>query len=149
MFVFRIVQAKYAKGLQASGRAARWNPNKVAVIYTSSSQSLACLENVVHRTYLGLNHDFKALTIHIPDTIEQEEIKLADLPSDWKDFEQMPYTQILGNKWITEERTAVMKIPSSIIAQEHNYLLNPAHPEFKKIKITAVEPFVFDERIKR
>ncbi|WP_295793314.1 RES family NAD+ phosphorylase [Mucilaginibacter sp.] len=111
MLVYRIILAKYADKLIASGRAARWNPNDVEMIYTASSRSLACLENVVHRSGKGL-------------------------------------TQRIGEKWISENNTAVLQVPSSIVSEEVNYLLNPKHKDFGEIKIFNRQPFVFDSRIK-
>ena len=148
MLVFRIAVSKYADRLQASGRAARWNPNEVNIIYTSSSRSLASLENVVHRSQLGLNELFKVMTIKIDDQVRINSIKLNDLPADWKEFHSMPYTQAIGEKWVNEKTTAILAIPSSVIQEEVNYLLNPAHPDFKHINLINTCPFVFDHRIK-
>lgn len=148
MFVYRITLAKYSDQLVASGRAARWNSNDVKLIYTSSSQSLACLENVVHRSHLGLNQQFRLLKIEIPDSLTITEIKLLELSKKWSAFESIPITQKAGDNWITSFKTAVLKVPSSIIFQENNYLINPKHVDFEKIKLISVEPFVFDNRIK-
>jgi len=147
MQVYRITLSQYANSLQASGRPARWNGNHVKVIYTSSSNSLACLENVVHRSYLGLSGNFTSLTVHIPDKIKITEVKLEDLLSDWQDFESFPYTQNIGNAWIKDHNTAILKVPSAIIRNEHNYLLNPNHPDFAKIELVESNPFIFDSRI--
>src|SRR6476469_582432 len=115
MLVFRITLAQYADSLQASGRAARWNSNDVKVIYTSSSQSLACLENVVHRNQLGLNANFKVLTIEFPEEVSIFKINSEDLPIDRKDFKNIPITQQIGNLWIKEMKSLVLQVPSSII----------------------------------
>ena len=148
MLVFRITIIKYSDSLKASGRASRWNSNEVEMIYTSSSQSLACLENVVHRNLLGLNQAFRVLTIQIPNEVFIHEFNLEELPSDWKSYHQMPLTQSIGDEWVKSSKSAVLKVPSSIIQQEYNYLINPAHQDFKKISIQSIDPFVFDERIK-
>lgn len=148
MLVYRITLAQYANNLNASGRAARWNPNDLEMIYTASSRSLACLENVVHRSQAGLNQLFKVMTIQIDDRIKKEIIKLSDLPLDWKEFYQMPLTQAIGQKWIKENRTAILEIPSSLIDEESNFLLNPLHEDFHLIKVVKREVFVFDRRIK-
>lgn len=148
MFVYRITLSKYANSLKASGRAARWNPNKTEMIYTASNRSLACLENVVHRGQLGLSQVFSVMTIQIDDNIKKEKIELKDLPEDWKEFHQMPFTQAIGEKWISENKTAIIEIPSSIIEEEVNYLINPKHIDFKFIKLIKTDPFVFDNRIK-
>ena len=148
MQVYRITLAKFADSLQASGRPARWNGNQVQVIYTSSSQSLSCLENVVHRSSFGLNQNFRLLTIYIPDNLKISTIKLTDLKSDWLAYEQLPYTQNIGNNWIQKNETAVLRVPSAIIAQECNYLLNPNHPDFSEVKLLGNDSFIFDSRIK-
>lgn len=149
MLVYRIALAKYSGKLIASGRAARWNPNDVEVIYTASSRSLACLENVVHRNQIGLTMAFNVMTIKIPDNINISNIKITDLPPDWRDFNQMPLTQSIGEKWIIEKKSAILAVPSSIIDEEINYLLNPGHDDFKKIKLVTTMPFAFDQRIKQ
>lgn len=148
MLVYRIALTKYADKLVASGRAARWNPNETEVIYTASSRSLACLENVVHRSQLGLNQLFSVMTIEIPDELKKDFVDHRQLPDNWREFQQMPLTQAIGEKWITDGKTAIIQVPSAIIEEEVNYLLNPQHPDFKKIKLLRTEMFVFDVRIK-
>lgn len=148
MQVFRICLAKYAVKLTASGRAARWNPNDIEMIYTASSRSLACLENVVHRNQIGLNQYFKVMTIQIPDDICILSIEQKKLPADWTEFQHIPLTQQLGEEWIKDNKSAVLKVPSSIINAEYNYLINPLHPDFSAIKLLKSETFVFDRRIK-
>ena len=149
MLVYRIVLAKYASGLSASGRAARWNPNEVKMIYTASSRSLACLENVVHRNHIGLRDNFNVLTIDCPGRIKITTINLADLPANWTDFDQMHVTQQIGERWIRQNRSAILQVPSSIVEGESNYLLNPEHDDFKQISIIANQPFSFDKRLRQ
>lgn len=148
MRVYRITLAKYANTLVASGRAARWNPNESDIIYTSGSISLACLENVVHRNQLGLNSNFRVMTIEIPDDLLILDVKYDSLPANWTDFEHMPLTQAIGEDWIKKGRSPVLKVCSSIIDGEYNYLINPLHNDFKLIKLLDSKSFVFDKRIK-
>lgn len=148
MLVYRISLTKYAKRLVASGRAARWNSNDVKMIYTANSRALACLENVVHRSKLGLSLSFSVMQINIPDSLAITAVNLKDLPVNWDQFEYMHLMQKNGDKWVKECKTAILKVPSSIIHDEFNYLLNPNHPGFKKIKLETVKPFLFDDRIK-
>lgn len=148
MQVFRIALEKYAGKLCTSGRAARWNPNEVEMMYTASSRSLACLENIVHRNQIGLNQSFKVMTIEIPDDLCICTIGLKKLPENWTEFGSMPATQKMGDDWVKEGKSAILKVPSSIINAEYNYLLNPMHPDFKSIKLLKSETFVFDKRIK-
>jgi len=149
MLVYRITLAKYAQGLLASGRAARWNSNDHEMIYTSSSQSLVCLENVVHRSQIGISDHFRVLTIEIPESITIGSLDLTQLPEQWYAFENMKITQHLGDQWLKNVHSAVLRVPSSIIKSEFNYLLNPRHADFGLIKLLKAEPFIFDERIKR
>ncbi|SDT69515.1 RES domain-containing protein [Mucilaginibacter mallensis] len=148
MLVYRIALAKYAGKLIASGRAARWNPNEVEMIYTASSRSLACLENVVHRNQVGLSQLFSILTIECPDHIKIKTISLDDLPKNWTDFDQMTITQSIGERWIRENESAILQVPSSIVNEEVNYLINPNHQDFASIRLIKAQPFVFDDRIK-
>jgi len=148
MLVYRITLAKYATAIKASGRAARWNPNEVEMVYTSGSMSLACLENVVHRNQIGLNSPFKVLTVEIPDDLLILSIPKKSLEDNWSSFENLPITQKLGAQWVLELKSAILRVPSSIIEGEFNYLLNPNHPDFEIIKLLKSQPFVFDPRIK-
>lgn len=148
MLVYRIALSQFANELKASGRAARWNPNKPEMIYTASNRSLACLENVVHRGQSGLSLTFSVMTIEIDDEIHKENVELSDLASNWKDFDQMQITQNIGENWLTKNQTAILQVPSSVIEEEVNYLINPNHPDFIKIKLIKKQPFTFDKRIK-
>ncbi|SFB95148.1 RES family NAD+ phosphorylase [Spirosoma endophyticum] len=148
MLVYRITKAIYADRLVASGGAARWNGRGQFVIYTAATRALACLENVVHRSGEGLLDNFRVMSIDIPDTLSVEIIDPDRLPPDWYDFSQYDACQQIGGEWLRKGQSAVMRVPSAIIANECNYLLNPAHPEFPHIKLVGVEPFIFDPRIK-
>ncbi len=146
MIVYRITKEEYSTALSASGYPARWNAKGSFVIYTAESRSLACLENLVHRSGEGNNALYKVMLIQIPDNIKIQEIKNADLIKDWQKIENYFYCQQLAGSWLKNFKTAVLKVPSVIIKNEFNYLINPAHPDFKKIKLTDVEDFIFDTR---
>ena len=148
MLVYRISMAHRADSLTASGYPGRWNSKGKYVIYTAASRALACLENVVHRSGEGLQSNFKVTTIHIPDKLRIKEISIADLPNEWYSIQNYIVTQQQGDQWLEKTESAILKIPSAIIQLETNYLLNPNHSDFKKIKIKKVKDFVFDPRIK-
>lgn len=148
MNVYRITLQKYSHSLIASGNPARWNSKDIKMIYTASSRALACLENVVHLSSLGLQTQFETMVIEIPDDLRITTISQQDLPTLWHLFEQYPSTQALGDDWIARSETPVLKVSSAIVAEESNYLLNPLHRDFKKIKLVKTEPFEFDARIK-
>jgi RES domain-containing protein len=148
VLLYRICLAKYADGLFASGYRARWNFKDQFVIYCAASRALACLENVVHRSGEGLNEQFRVLVIDVPDDLLVEEIKLTDLPADWAKASRYALCQPLGSQWYEARRSPVLRVPSSIVPQESNYLLHSRHPDFPRIQIVAREPFSFDARIK-
>lgn len=148
MIVYRITLAIYSKRLLASGYPARWNSRDVKIIYTAQSRALACLENVVHRNSKGLEKNFRIMQISVPDDIFLKEIKETDLISDWKEFDKMPYSQSLGDQWVHEAKSAILKVPSVIVSGDSNFLLNPGHRDFQKIKLLRTDPFEFDDRIK-
>ncbi len=148
MLVYRIVLEKWSQSLTASGQAARWNSRGRFVLYSAGTRALACLENVVHRNSRGLNHLFKTMVIEVPDDVLIESIQAENLPDGWHEFESYPITQQLGDAWLDGMKSAVLAVPSAIIPAEQNYLFNPQHPDFQKIKLLRTEGFVFDPRIK-
>jgi RES domain-containing protein len=147
MIVYRITLQKYSSELQASGNEARWNRKDQKVIYTAESRSLACLENLVHRSKLGFNGIFKTMVIKIPDDLVTEIVEERSLPAEWNKSNQFNVCQEKGSGWILSGRTAVLRVPSALIPQENNYILNTLHPDFTKIRILNTEDFYFDTRI--
>lgn len=146
MIVFRITNEKWSKALSASGYAARWSTRGNFVIYTAESRSLACLENLVHRSGEGNNALYKVMVINIPDKLAVTAIDVNTLKKDWQSFDNYAYCQAIGNKWLNEMKTPILKVPSVIIKKESNCLINPQHPDFTKIKLIATEDFDFDQR---
>jgi len=146
MRVYRITTAEWSNKLQASGNVARWNTKGSFVIYTAGSRALACLENLVHRSGEMKGKLYKVMLIEIPENIIVQEISAESLYNDWKNLTNYSYCQNVGANWIAEGKTAVLKVPSIIIEQEHNYLINPQHADCKQIKLVGVEDFGFDAR---
>ena len=146
MTVFRITTAKWSNSLTASGYAARWSSRGNMMIYTAESRSLACLENLVHRSGEGSNSLYRIMLIEIPASLKTETIDVSTLKEDWYTIENYNYCQEIGNKWLSEQRTAVLKVPSVIIKKESNYLINPRHSAFSQIKLSGTEEFDFDKR---
>ncbi|MHA6248252.1 RES family NAD+ phosphorylase [Pontibacter sp. CAU 1760] len=140
--------AKYAGELYASGIRGRWNSKGNFVIYTAGSRALACLENVVHRSGEGLSDNFKTVVITIPDDANIESVSADELPVNWQQVRSYPMCQAQGSAWYSQRKSAVLRVPSSIIPEEYNYILNTRHPDFPRIKIRSVEDFFFDTRIK-
>ena len=146
---WRLVKEKHAatafNGEGARLHGGRWNSAGISLIYTSGTKALAALESLVH---LNPPVIFKYLAIPIEfHNALVEKIAPDTLPADWTDVPPPPSTKDIGDTWVMEARSAVLDIPSVLIPGEANYLLNPAHPDFKKIVIGKPEPFSFDPRL--
>jgi RES domain-containing protein len=146
---WRIVKQKHAatafSGEGAAKTGGRWNSRGVRVVYTSSTQSLAALECLVH---LNPPVRFKYAAIHIKFNDALVEIVPSKaLPSDWRVEPPLPSSQRVGDAWALAARSAVLALPSVIVSGELNFLLNPAHPDFKKIALGKPESFTFDPRL--
>lgn len=148
MQVYRITLKKWSSELRGSGYPGRWNSEGKYVVYTSSSRALASLENIVHRSGEGLNGVFKVMLINIPDSLPISQIKITDLKQNWAAFDHYNYCQKIGDGWFDACETPILKVPSAIIKEEHNYLLNQSHPSFREISILEVEDFDFDPRLR-
>lgn len=147
MIVYRITTKEWSRKLSASGNAARWNSKGNFVIYTAESRALACLENMVHRSGVGSNALYRVMLINVPDKLKIETLDVSKLKKDWHAIQNYYYCQAIGDKWLHAGTSVALKVPSSVIKKEFNYLLNPAHADFKKIKLEGVEYFDFDDRI--
>lgn len=148
MQVFRITRTKWSKNLIASGYPARWNSSGVGVIYAAQSRSLACLENLVHRNGCGLDADFAAIIINIPNDVVTESLKIETLPIGWNQLDEHAHLlcRFFGDKWIQSLSSCILFVPSAIILGEFNVLINPNHKDFSKISIKSTENFIFDNR---
>jgi RES domain-containing protein len=148
MEVFKICKEKYSNALNASGVPNRWNKKDEFVIYTGSSRSLSTLETVVHRSAINISSPYKLLKISIDEKTIIQEIKRAELPSNWMTIEGYIALQEIGSNWYKSLETLVLKVPSSIIPQEYNYIINTKHPLFTThIKLESIEDFTWDKRL--
>jgi RES domain-containing protein len=153
MRIWRLSKRKYAltayngEGTQKVG--GRWTPKGVKAVYTSSSLALAALELLVHldREYIGTM--FVAVSADIPDDLQIDVITPSQLPKNWRDTPAPLVLATVGQTWLNENQTAVLSVPSAVIAVEKNFLLNPAHPDFGSIRINEPEPFNFDSRLQK
>ncbi len=154
MKVYRIEREKYlATTLEGIGASMsdgfRWNSENTHLVYSAESRALALLEVAVH---LDLSEDLPddryIVEIDIPDTVKIETLSIKDLPVDWDTKPPTAKTQYIGDDFVKSKISAVLKVPSSIIRQEYNYLINPHHFDTQKIKATFKEKLVIDERLK-
>jgi RES domain-containing protein len=145
---FRIGDARFPllDGTGARLHGGRWNSLGRGVIYAAETYAGAILEVLVHANLDHLPRTQAVLTIEIPDDLAVERLAASDLPG-WNSPSQA-VSRAFGDRWLAEARTAVLKVPSLVTqGREHNLLLNPAHPEFARIRHAGPEPVVWDERL--
>jgi RES domain-containing protein len=145
---FRIVKRQFVArallGLGSERNGGRWNSPGIAVVYTAAATSLAALEMLVHLDKRRLVDRFVLIELAIPETVIEP---LSHLPPRWF-AEPVPKTNpAVGDRWVREGRSAVLRVPSAVIRTEYNYLLNPAHPDFTRIKVGKPRLFRFDLRL--
>ena len=153
MLVYRIEREKYLRSTLSGNGAAmskgfRWNSQYTRLVYTAESRALAMLEVAVH---LDLNQDLPTdrfyVEIEIPDDMTILELNIKDLPPSWDSKPPGTITQNIGDEFVANLEAAVLKVPSSIVPEESNYLINPNHPDAKRIKVRKSMPMVFDGRL--
>lgn len=146
MIIHRIVQERYKEDLSGEGAriyGGRWNPKGKAALYCSEHISLCMLENMVNMVDDLIRRNFCLMTLEIPDQ-KIHPIDTKALKKGWiKDFD---YTQWLGKQFL-EQEGFILKIPSAIVQEENNFMINPGHRDFKKVKVIQSKPFHFDERL--
>lgn len=149
---WRIVKTRYAAsaftGEGARLYGGRWTSKGRRAIYTSESHSLATLEMLVH---LGDNDpllSYSVISVGIPDGLVAD-IDYAALPPGWRGYPADAALQALGDAWLDARKQPALRVPSAIIPSEYNYLLNPGHGGFRKLKIGAPQRFDFDPRLRQ
>lgn len=150
MKVFRLCKAKYNGDLSGKGAelfGGRWNNKGVALIYTSDSVSLCTLEVVVHSEQGDVPRNYVLHTLEIPDDLSILEVATGSLPPDWRTFPHSEAARRIGDQFVKEGKAAILKVPSAVVPNDFNYLLNPAHPDFSRIKIIKTEVYEFDTRL--
>jgi len=149
MIVFRLTKTKYAKDLSGKGAGkagGRWNSKGVAMLYTSESRALCVTEIAVH-TPLGIIPDnYQLISIELPDSAVLS-VDLSELLKGWNSLPSIASVKHIGDNFINENKYLVLKVPSAVVQGDFNYLINPEHPDFDRVKIIKMEAFNFDARL--
>lgn len=151
MDLFRIGREKYIRDLSGEGArlyGGRWNRRGIPLLYTSQHRSLAALEVLVHTTVHEIPHDLMLLTLSAPDDLEMKSVQVEDLTANWRDYPAPQFLVDMGSEWAELNESALFRVPSVVIPQEWNILINPLHEELKRIEIADIQPFSFDGRLK-
>jgi len=147
---WRLVKSKHAKsaftGAGCQYASGRWHHQYIPVVYTAGSQALAILEYLVHgQAHIRL-FKFKMIEVSIPEklVLDVENIKL---PRNWRSLPPPASTKNIGSKWKNDNLSAVLSVPSVLSSDDRNFVINPNHPDFSKVKIHPAMNYAFDGRL--
>jgi len=136
-------------GTGAKNSGGRWNSPGNPLVYASGSRALACLETLVHLGSGGLPLNRYLVRIDIPDEVwdRRQELDLAATPVGWDALPQGMTSLNIGDAWLARNTTAILLVPSIVVPEEPNILINPAHPDAQSITATKVRKWLYDARM--
>lgn len=150
MVVYRLSLAKYVDSAfsgEGSHRVgSRWTPPGYAAVYTSCSIALAVLETLVH-VDASIMPKHRVIRVDVPDDVSMTSISIDDLPSKWRATPAPDQLQQIGRDWLDDGKMALLKLPSVVVPQENNVIINTAHSDFKRFRIGQPDRFLIDSRL--
>jgi len=147
MLVYRLVRRPYAQQVDGRGAAlfgGRWNSVGLPVVYTAQHRSLAVLEYWVNNPLPV--PDLMMVSLELPDD-SLREVPLNDLPDNWTSYSFESPCAYLGDQWLKSQETLLLQVPSVVVPQEHNILINLAHPLKNRVRELDSLPFIIDVRM--
>jgi RES domain-containing protein len=146
-----VLRRKYA-GAPFDGEGAyrfggRWSSPGIRLSYASEHQSLAMLEYFVHLDKDDPPDDLVLATAAIPDDLSREQVALGDLPGNWRDAAAPAELVQLGDEFAERGEHCLLLVPSVLAAAENNCLINPAHPDYKRITVLGLDALSYDPRM--
>jgi RES domain-containing protein len=119
------------------------------MVYTAEHLSLAMVEYLAHLDPDRPPTDLVLAKAEIPDDVSRARWTADDLPLDWRRYPAPEILADLGSDFVKQEKAAIMIVPSALATVENNWLLNPAHSDFRRIRVLDTEPFQYDPRLLR
>ncbi|MES0488829.1 MAG: RES family NAD+ phosphorylase [Leptospirales bacterium] len=150
MNVYRIAKEKYINDLSGSGAriyGGRWNYKGSSVIYASETRALASIEYLVHLPISIIPDDLCIASIEINDKISHQIMDTGTLPRNWREFPSPSQLGAIGSDWILHNQSLLLRVPSVLVENEYNILINPAHPDIRYVKIHDIKKYSFDKRL--
>lgn len=147
MILYRIARREHISDLSGTGAmlfGGRWNMKGVRALYTSSSVSLAVLEVIANLSSDKIDTGLFIAELGFPD--EMHITKIEELPNDWNAYPYKSETVSFGTQFL-KSGGLCLQIPSAIVPMEYNYLINPLHDDYLKIKLTDIRPLMLDKRL--
>lgn len=152
MRLWRLIKTKYAQtafdGEGARLYGGRWNSPGTRIAYASDSSALAVLEVLVNLKDDSMLSSYSLVAATIPDKL-LETLDRGILPPNWNSSPVPPSVQAIGDMWAKNKKSMALRVPSTIVEASYNILIHPAHPEFHRFEITAIDPYRFDHRLLR
>ena len=127
----------------------RWSSIGTRLSYASEHQSLAMLEYFVHLDPDHPPDDLVLAVAEVPDGLGRETIDPGDLPRNWRDPAAPPDLAQFGDEFARRAEHCLLLVPSVLAPSENNCLINPSHPDYKRIRVREVEPLSYDPRMFR
>jgi len=150
MIVYRIAKKIYLNDLSGHGAklyGGRWNKVGLPLVYTSDHLSLAVLEMLANQIRSLVDDTYGYIQLQVPDKLISIKIEEEELVNTWRQSHYQEQTVSIGTNWLLSQDSAAMKVPSAVLAQENNILLNPLHKDFSKIKIIDEGELNLDGRL--
>jgi RES domain-containing protein len=149
--VYRVLRKPYARtpfdGEGSYQYGGRWSSPGTRLSYASEHQSLAMLEYFVHLEASDAPPDLVLASADIPDDLSRQQIEVGTLPANWRETPAPAELARLGDKFVLTGKDCILIVPSALVPNENNWLINPLHEEFQKIKIRETEPLTYDSRL--
>ena len=149
---WRVVKSKHAShafdGEGSRLYGSRWNSPGVKIVHVSETLSLAILEIIAHLQNSAPLPQYVVFSVDF-DTSLVARVEMSELSPDWRASPSPSAAQQIGDLWVRRASSAVLEVPSALIPHERNYLLNPSHPAFTRVVISAQMPFDVDSRVFR
>src|SRR6185369_14729418 len=146
MWLWRISNHASLSGDGGIFFSARWHSRGKRIVYLADHPASALLEVVVHVEVDAedLPGDYQLLGIDVPDDLAVHRLEQGELAADWK--ERVSLTQKIGDVWLNGGLTSLLRVPSAIVPEASNYLLNPRHPDAARIAIASAMRAALDPR---
>jgi len=146
VFLWRISNHSTLDGRGGLHASARWHSQGHAVVYLATSPAGALVEVLVHLEFdpQRLPASYRMLKAEAPDEAQPRRINAASLPNNWR--HDLVLTRSLGDEWLTARQSALLEVPSAILPETFNLLLNPRHADAQRIAVLWHQPFPYDRR---
>ena len=149
MVLYRICNCKHADDVSGTGAklfGGRWNSVGVPMHYMAATRALAALEVLANKSTMPNALNLCLTVFEVPEG-HMETLKVQDLPKNWRQYPSDDPIKKIGDDFVKRQKALLLAVPSAIIADEYNYLMNVQHPLAASLKIIEIKPFTFDERL--